>query len=461
MTVQNKWPVFIKNNSGFFMVSVFIALSDILFIFINYGASLETMNKDIDHWAHQAKNIFEITIDAKADSMQQLATFIANDPRVVTLFDKGKDAVASEGGGPGKENASIMRKRLFELVNPGWENMTGMYDARQLHFHLGPGSTSFLRVHQPDKFGDNMDNVRHTIAAANVNLKPVKGFETGRVYSGIRGVVPVFIKNDLTGDKKHVGALEAGTSFTVLLNSLKSKVDCEFGVLLTKDHVEKNMWSDFVKNHFTPDLCVDNFYIEATTDKDIKKILSIQAVCPLLNSGGSVFIKRDTPVQVCTFPLWDYRSTINKNLPKVGIVVVWKDASKRWEAFNKTLLYNIIYAVLALLLLEGVLFITWKYSKKRLQTIIEEKTKDLRERKQRLEDALREIKKLSGLLPICSHCKKIRDDTGYWNQIEEYIQKHSEAKFSHSLCSECSDELYGNEDWYLEMKEENHLKKND
>jgi membrane protein implicated in regulation of membrane protease activity len=69
-----------------------------------------------------------------------------------------------------------------------------------------------------------------------------------------------------------------------------------------------------------------------------------------------------------------------------------------------------------------------------------------------LKDALLEVKTLSGLLPICAHCKKIRDDKGYWNQIESYVQKHSGAEFSHGICPECSDELYGKEDWYVKMK---------
>ncbi len=66
--------------------------------------------------------------------------------------------------------------------------------------------------------------------------------------------------------------------------------------------------------------------------------------------------------------------------------------------------------------------------------------------------AREKIKILNGLLPICSSCKKIRNDEGYWNQIEGYIQKHSEAKFSHSICPECSDKIYSKEDWYIEMK---------
>jgi len=59
-----------------------------------------------------------------------------------------------------------------------------------------------------------------------------------------------------------------------------------------------------------------------------------------------------------------------------------------------------------------------------------------------LRDAVTRIRTLQGLLPICSACKKIRDDHGYWNQIEEYLRKHSEAEFTHSLCPECLERLY-------------------
>ncbi len=59
-----------------------------------------------------------------------------------------------------------------------------------------------------------------------------------------------------------------------------------------------------------------------------------------------------------------------------------------------------------------------------------------------LQLALAHVKKLSGLLPICASCKKIRDDRGYWLQVEEYIHDHSEAQFSHGLCPECAKKLY-------------------
>ena len=59
-----------------------------------------------------------------------------------------------------------------------------------------------------------------------------------------------------------------------------------------------------------------------------------------------------------------------------------------------------------------------------------------------LKDALAKVKTLSGLLPICMHCKKIRDDKGYWNELETYISEHSDADFSHGLCMECAKEFY-------------------
>jgi PAS domain S-box-containing protein len=68
----------------------------------------------------------------------------------------------------------------------------------------------------------------------------------------------------------------------------------------------------------------------------------------------------------------------------------------------------------------------------------------------KLQGALAEIKKLSGLLPICSSCKKIRDDAGYWNQIESYIALHSEARFTHGICPECAKKLYPDIDIYAE-----------
>lgn len=92
---------------------------------------------------------------------------------------------------------------------------------------------------------------------------------------------------------------------------------------------------------------------------------------------------------------------------------------------------------------------TWQSGDHRFYTGI---IRDISDRKQHekerealiddLKKSLTKVRQLSGLLPICASCKKIRDDKGYWNQIEAYIRDHSEAEFSHGICPDCSKELY-------------------
>jgi AmiR/NasT family two-component response regulator len=72
---------------------------------------------------------------------------------------------------------------------------------------------------------------------------------------------------------------------------------------------------------------------------------------------------------------------------------------------------------------------------RRLNAMLEARNKEL-------EEALSKVKTLRGLLPICASCKKIRDDQGYWQQVEVYVRDHSEAEFSHGLCPDCAKKLY-------------------
>jgi len=82
-----------------------------------------------------------------------------------------------------------------------------------------------------------------------------------------------------------------------------------------------------------------------------------------------------------------------------------------------------------------------------MNTILGEKNKNL-------SDYFGEIKLLRGIIPICAGCKKMRDDKGYWKQVEEYIQDRSEAKFTHGMCDDCLEEHYGDAEWFQKYKKE-------
>ncbi len=102
-----------------------------------------------------------------------------------------------------------------------------------------------------------------------------------------------------------------------------------------------------------------------------------------------------------------------------------------------------VMAVGLFLLLGIVLLLYNRYRlKHKSQVEIQRKNEDLTVALKELEEANAEIKDLSGLLPICAGCKRIRDDGGYWHQVEVYIKKHSDADFSHSICPTCTESLY-------------------
>ncbi len=86
------------------------------------------------------------------------------------------------------------------------------------------------------------------------------------------------------------------------------------------------------------------------------------------------------------------------------------------------------------------------YIQEELKRQVVEKTCDLEKTNQELNNAIAEIRTLRGIIPICSSCKKIRDDQGFWQQVESYVTKHTEATFSHGICPNCVEKLYGDLD---------------
>jgi|GEM_PF-1688841 len=311
--------------------------------------------------------------------MLQIATFVANDPRVQQAFLKGKMAVESEGGGKGQKQAQVARDELLTIVAPSWAEMTKQFKARQLHFHLGPGSTSFLRVHKPTKFGDNMDNVRYTIVDANNGLSATSGFETGRVYSGIRGVQPVFALSSDPNKKIHVGAVESGISYHDLLQNLSQTFDINIAVLLTMEHIKANVWPDFLNKRFKKSPPFGDLVVEETSSAEYKDILGPSAILqPDFSSNSIKTVLWDKKYFVLSeMPLRDYRGTTDATLDNVGKIVFWKDITHAYTSFISDFKSNLIYAAIAYLFVELLLFLGIGKTTKSLNLKIRQRTQDL------------------------------------------------------------------------------------
>ena len=372
---------FRKPRKLFLLITLFSVISDGLFVWINYQGSKAAVLAQLSDEMAESKAVFDLTLDYTMSSFIQLATYIAGDQRVQQLFLAGKEAVEQEGGGPGGERAAEIRQRLYELVRPGWERMQERFRARQLHFHLGPGSTSFLRVHKPGKFGDNMDTVRYTIVDANHLLRPTRGFETGRVYSGIRSVVPVFAEQSGHAEPVHVGALEAGTAFPFLLDLVESHTQTRFAILLTLEHMRANVWPEFLDKMLREKPPIGNYFIEASSDPaELRKLLtSSQWVMDDAPDTIHLIPSEDRILAVTAHLLLDYHSTQHPELGPVGMLVSWRDASKAISAFHSQFRVNVFYAVIAFILLEVVLFFGINRVTRGLQKTVDMRTGELSE----------------------------------------------------------------------------------
>ena len=126
-----------------------------------------------------------------------------------------------------------------------------------------------------------------------------------------------------------------------------------------------------------------------------------------------------------TIAIW----SVSQSYDLFELLVDFVHNHESWEVDE--ILVVSIYLVIALGLFA---FRRWQE-----QRLIEEA---LKQQLTELNEALREIRQLQGIIPICASCKNIRDDQGYWHQVESYIRNHSHADFSHGICPDCMSKLY-------------------
>lgn len=381
----------ISKTSGrlFLYVSACVALIDVLFVGMNYHLSERSFEQNMRAESDSLYLNYQTLLSQTYSNLLTIATFVSNDPKVQQLFNEGRKAVAEEGGGPGGAAAQKYRDALYEIVGDKWAAVQNKFSARQLHFHLGPGSTSFLRVHKPEKFGDNMDNVRFTIVDTNQKADSVTGFETGRVYSGLRGVVPVTATDSGSGEKVHVGALEVGTSFDVILGILHDTSNYAAGVLLTKEHVKEAMWPDALERKFGDQNTACECVIEASSEDNFNEIIAAgKAQGIRFRDGGHQIVDvGEHTFLVSYFPLRDYRGSLLSDREDVGALVFWKDVDAPISELRTSQLYNVLYGIIGFIVVELLFFFAFKVGTKRLETVIKDKTNQLRVSEGRLNEA--------------------------------------------------------------------------
>jgi methyl-accepting chemotaxis protein len=226
-----------------------------------------------------------------------------------------------------KAMADNNRKELEKLFVPGFPIMKKEHGVRQFQFHKAP-ATSFLRVHKPGKFGDDLSGFRKTILATNKTKKLVTGPERGRAGLGLRGMVPIF------SDGAHVGSVEFGLSLgKPFFNSFKSRTGTEAAFFLLPNKEVKVFDS---KN--------DDIKILAQTqqrDLDFGAIHRAGASNKAAFLGE--FIHEGAPFAALAGPIKDFSGNV------AGIIYVARPIDIYAEQRQTTLTYFIIVGLIAII----------------------------------------------------------------------------------------------------------------
>ncbi|MBO1927322.1 diguanylate cyclase [Thiomicrorhabdus sp. 6S2-11] len=160
-----------------------------------------------------------------------------------------------EANSADEERRQVIRDEIYNRLFPLYNSMD-KFKLKQLHFHLH-NNDSFLRFHRPNKFGDNLTDIRGTIAYVNRTGMSIQGFEEGRIFNGYRFVFPLF------WNKQQAGSVETSVSMKVLMNAMARDLSGKVSFIIRRDIVESKVFQSEMSNYeVTP--FSDDFMYEAS-----------------------------------------------------------------------------------------------------------------------------------------------------------------------------------------------------
>ncbi len=316
---------------------------------------------------------------------------------------------------------------LQAVASPLFKEMKGHCKVTHFYF-IDPQQVCYLRVHSPDRAGDRI--ARYTMEKAVMTGKLTAGIELGPLGTFTLRVVQPWVH-----EGKLIGYLELGEEIEHISPKLKDALGVDLIFTIDKGWLNREKWKEGVRflgkednwdnyrdfvliDSTTKDHATLSDYIRSAHNKDWATDVQKHS------ANGQNFLISSAPL-------------IDIGKEKVGRVFLLENITEQLAISNHITRLSLFGSVVLLVCLLSFFSIYLQRVEKRLQTY-RDKLEDLvEERTEELQKALDEVKVLSGFLPICSYCKKIRDDDGYWNQLEAYISQNTDALFSHSICSEC------------------------
>ncbi|HIP11324.1 MAG TPA: hypothetical protein EYG73_01265 [Arcobacter sp.] len=351
-------------------IMIFIAIFIVSVVFIN-----EDKEHRIDTYLkkqHKRMNTqFNVINDEKYQLAQIIYNDIISDKKIISILEKSKDKHS-------EIYMKILRNKLYKQVNDKYLQWKFL-GIKQLHFH-SKDNISFLRMHKPNKFGDDLTNFRESINLTNQLKIPVKGFEMGRVASGFRYVFPIFAQ-----DGSHIGSVEASISTDSFQEELEHSFHSKINFIIDKEIVDKKSFSNSIENKYKVTKISDKFYSPikqyANASKIPKEVLSEITLGLERNKTFSVYFKNKKLYKIITF----YPISNIKNNKNVAYFIKYSNSTFISNLYKD---FYILISMIVILLLAIIIYI---YNNNIFQHKLSLSLHQINQQKEELTDTVREL----------------------------------------------------------------------
>jgi HAMP domain-containing protein len=315
-------------------VSIILILALGCLAVFNYYSQVMLLNREAERSLRTATNSTQNIINEKLKQYQQLAALVAGMPTPSHAFSLGE------------------RQQLISEFSPVFNTLKKDYGIAQFQYHL-PLATSFLRLHQIEKYGDDLTEIRQTVVTTNKMKVGTRGIEVGRGGLGLRGVMPV------TYQGKHVGSVEFGGELAPAIDEAKQVSDIEIGVVLSLT-AESAAWPEWQSRSKK----IGEYVLFYSTKSDLtNKFITPSILSDAQKNGDKMVIFSQSIdgryYHIALSPLKDYSGKI------IGYLSIFKDNS---ELVSKIRLLFFVTVLIYISLLFGVV---WAINKAITKAVID------------------------------------------------------------------------------------------